>query len=53
MHKPRSTYVPPKVMLKKLIDIPELRDKYIVTEAFSCPAYSLYLSSGGECSPRK
>lgn len=46
MHQPRSTYIPPKVMLKKLIDIHELKDKYVVTETFSCPAYSLYLSSG-------
>ena len=48
MHKPRTTYTPPKVLLKALVDIPELKDKYLVTETFTCPAYSLYLSSGGK-----
>ncbi|KAJ3724157.1 hypothetical protein DFJ43DRAFT_1158007 [Lentinula guzmanii] len=46
MNQPRSTYIPPKALLKKLVDVPELKDKYLATETFSCPAYSLYLSSG-------
>jgi len=43
--RPRSTYVPPKVLLKLLVDVPALQDKLLVTEVVSCPAYSLYLSS--------
>ncbi|KAH7906670.1 hypothetical protein BJ138DRAFT_1117362 [Hygrophoropsis aurantiaca] len=44
MHKPRQTYLPPGELLKPLYNIPELKDKYIVTSVFSCPAYSIYLS---------
>ena len=48
MHQPRNDYIPPKVLLKKLIKVPDLKNKYLVTETFTCPAYSLYLSSGGK-----
>ncbi|KAK7678967.1 hypothetical protein QCA50_014746 [Cerrena zonata] len=46
MHEPCNTYIPPKALLKKLLNVPVLKNKYLVTEIFSCPAYSLYLSSG-------
>jgi len=48
MSRPRSSYLPPKVFLKQLVDIPALRDKSLVTEVISCPAYSLYLSSANK-----
>ncbi|KAH7925720.1 hypothetical protein BV22DRAFT_1064371 [Leucogyrophana mollusca] len=44
MHKPRQTYLPPGEVLEPLYKVPELKDKYIVTSAFSCPAYFIYLS---------
>ena len=48
MAKPRSSYIP-QTLLRLLIDIPALKDKSIVTEVISCPAYSLYLSSASKC----
>jgi len=45
MARPLSSYVPPKVLLKHLVDIPIFKNKVLVTEVVSCPAYSLYLSS--------
>lgn len=45
MSQPRSSYIPPKVLLKHLIDFPEFKNKVLVTEVVSCPAYSLYLST--------
>jgi hypothetical protein len=48
MHQPQISYIPPKVFLKQLVDIPALKDKLLVTEVFSCPAYCLYLSNAGE-----
>jgi len=45
MSRPVSSYVPPKVLLKHLVDIPILKNKELVTEVVSCPAYSLYLST--------
>ena len=47
--QPHSSYIPPKVFLKNLVDIPALRNKALVTEVISCPAYSLYLSSASGC----
>ncbi|KAJ7186404.1 hypothetical protein C8R46DRAFT_274783 [Mycena filopes] len=35
-------------LLKRLVALPELKDKYLVTETVSCHAYGLYLSSGSE-----
>jgi len=45
MAQPLSSYVPPKVLLKHLVDIPAFKNKVLVTEVVSCPAYSLYLST--------
>jgi len=45
MSRPLSSYVPPKVLLKHLVDIPTFKNKVLVTEVVSCPAYSLYLST--------
>jgi len=45
MDQPRSSYVPPKVLLKHLADIPTFKNKVLVTEVVSCPAYTLYLST--------
>ncbi|KDQ61837.1 hypothetical protein JAAARDRAFT_55158 [Jaapia argillacea MUCL 33604] len=45
MVNPRATYIP-KTLVKQLGNATMLKDKSIVTEVVSCPAYSLYLSSG-------
>jgi len=45
MSRPLSSYVPPKVLLKHLVDIPIFKNKVLVTEVVTCPAYSLYLST--------
>jgi hypothetical protein len=45
MSQPLSSYLPPQVLLKHLVDIPIFKDKVLVTEVISCPAYSLYLST--------
>ncbi|KAJ7025922.1 hypothetical protein C8F04DRAFT_1126770 [Mycena alexandri] len=46
MAQPRSSkFSSENVLLKRLVDRPELKDKYLVTETVSCHAYSLYLSS--------
>lgn len=50
MAQPRSSHIPPGVILKHLAKVEALKDMYLVTETYSCPAYSLYLSSGSECS---
>jgi len=44
MAQPRSSLISGNV-LKQLVDLPALKDKYLVTETVACPAYSLYLSS--------
>ena len=49
MAHPRCFYIPPATLLKHLAEVQALKDMFLVTEAFSCPAYSLYLSSGSEC----
>jgi len=46
MAYPRCSYIPPATILKHLAEVQALEDMYLVTEVFSCPAYSLYLSSG-------
>ena len=51
MLQPRSSYIPPKVLLKHLVDIPKFKNKVLVTEVASCPAYCLYLSTAGEWLP--
>jgi hypothetical protein len=45
MSRPRRSYVPPKVLLKHLVDLPIFKNKVLVTEIVSCPAYSFYLST--------
>jgi len=46
MSRPLCSHVPPKVLLKHLVDIPILKNKVLVTEVISCPAYCFYLSTG-------
>jgi len=48
MARPRARRFPPNVFLKQLIGTPTLEDKVLVTEVFSCPAYSLYLSGANQ-----
>ena len=48
MAHPRCSYIPPATILKHLAEVKALEDMFLVTEVFSCPAYSLYLSSGSE-----
>ncbi|KAJ7479504.1 hypothetical protein FB451DRAFT_161592 [Mycena latifolia] len=45
MASPRSVLLSAGPLLKHLIDVPALRDKYLVTETVACHAYSMYLSS--------
>ncbi|KAJ7818004.1 hypothetical protein B0H14DRAFT_2840812 [Mycena olivaceomarginata] len=45
MAQPRSSWVPANTLFKKLLEIPALKDKYLVTEIVACHAYSMYLSS--------
>ncbi|KIJ67358.1 hypothetical protein HYDPIDRAFT_180293 [Hydnomerulius pinastri MD-312] len=45
MHSPRQKYIPPKVILEHLYKVPNLKDKYLVTSVFVCPAFSMYLSN--------
>jgi len=49
MAHPRSSYMSGDTLLKHLAKVQALDDMFLVTEVFLCPAYSLYLSSGGEC----
>jgi len=46
--RPHSSYIPPKVVLKQLVNIPELKNKSLVTEVILCPAYNLYLSTASK-----
>ncbi|KAF9461885.1 hypothetical protein BDZ94DRAFT_1298991 [Collybia nuda] len=48
MSQPRSQHIPSNTFLKDLIGISKLKDKALVTEVVSCPAYSLYLSGANE-----
>jgi hypothetical protein len=49
MAQPRSSYIPRDTVLKHLAEVQALKDMFLVTEVFLCPAYCLYLSSGSEC----
>jgi hypothetical protein len=49
MAHPRSSYILGDTLLKQLTKVQALKDMFLVTEVFLCPAYSLYLSSGREC----
>ena len=51
--RPHSSYIPPKVVFKQLVDIPDLKNKSLVTEVILCPAYNLYLSTASGCSRRQ
>ena len=51
MAHPRSSYIPRDTILKHLAKVQALKNRYLVTEVFMCPAYCLYLSNGSECNP--
>ena len=51
MSQPLSSYLPPEVLLKHLVDIPTFKNKVLVTQVVSCPAYSLYLSTASKWLP--
>jgi len=48
MAYPRSSHIPQGTVLEHLAKLPILKDMVLITEVFSCPAYSLYSSSGSE-----
>ena len=50
MTNPRSSHIPQGMLLEHLAKVPVLKDMVLITEVFTCPAYSLYLSSGSEFS---
>ncbi|KAN0078342.1 hypothetical protein V8E55_010399 [Tylopilus felleus] len=45
MHCPRIRFIPPNAILEKLYDVPKLRGKWLVTNVYVCPAFSMYLSN--------
>jgi hypothetical protein len=45
MIKPVLTEIPNQGKMRKLLDIPVLKGKAIVTEVYSCPAYASVLTS--------
>jgi len=49
MAHPFSSYIPHDTILKHRAKIETLKDRFLVTEVFTCPAYCLYLSNGSEC----
>ena len=44
MHLPQLWKIPNMKLLDKLVDVPEVKGKYIVSDAYTCPASSLYIS---------
>ncbi|KAJ7719437.1 hypothetical protein DFH07DRAFT_314285 [Mycena maculata] len=48
MAKPRSSLMAVNAVLTNLVDLPALKDKYLVTETITCHAYSMYLSNKSE-----
>ncbi|KAJ7113159.1 hypothetical protein C8R44DRAFT_797262 [Mycena epipterygia] len=48
MVRPQSNVVSANALLAKLLEVPALKDKYLVTETVACDAYSMYLSSKSE-----
>jgi hypothetical protein len=48
MAHPSSSRIPAQSLLKHLVNLPDLKDKFLVTQTFHCHAYSLYLSGEGE-----
>jgi len=49
MAYPRCSYIPRDTFLKHIAEVEALKDMALVTEVFSCPAYSLYLSNKSKC----
>ena len=49
MARPRCSYIPQNSVLRHLANVKALEDMCLVTEVFSCPAYSFYLSNKSEC----
>ncbi|KAJ7688769.1 hypothetical protein B0H14DRAFT_3052155 [Mycena olivaceomarginata] len=41
MAQPRSSWVPANALFKKLLEIPALKDKYLVTKIVACHTYSI------------
>jgi len=48
MARPRCSYIPQNSVLRHLAKVKALEDMCLVTEVFSCPAYSFYLSNKSE-----
>ena len=48
MHRPQLWTIPNTKLLDRLNKVKELKGKYIVSDAYTCPASSLYLSHKGE-----
>ncbi|KZP03300.1 hypothetical protein FIBSPDRAFT_845092 [Athelia psychrophila] len=44
MHLPQLYTIPNNKLLNRVLDVKELKGKYIVSDAYTCPASSLYLS---------
>ncbi|KAF7977601.1 hypothetical protein HWV62_3208 [Athelia sp. TMB] len=44
MHLPQLWQIPNMKLLDRLVDVPEVKGKYIVSDAYACPASSLYIS---------
>ncbi|KAH0835710.1 hypothetical protein J3R83DRAFT_9531 [Lanmaoa asiatica] len=45
MHRPRLRFLPRNVILEPLYRVPKLKDKWLVTNIHTCPAFSMYLSN--------
>lgn len=43
--RPRISEIPRDVLLRRLLEVSELKDKCLVTQVIDSPAYSLYLSN--------
>ena len=48
MAEPSISRIPAQVLLKHLIQYPDLENKSLVAQVYHCHAYSLYLSEEGE-----
>ncbi|KZP06030.1 hypothetical protein FIBSPDRAFT_703082, partial [Athelia psychrophila] len=48
MHLPQLYQIPNNKLLNRVLDVKELRGKYIVSEVYTCPGPSLYLSGKSE-----
>ena len=45
MHRPRLISLPKDVILDTIYRVPKLKDKWLVTSVYLCPAFSMYLSN--------